>query len=300
MRLKLLASLVAFTLACDQATGYHPPSCKSAEYAMGHTLTPVATFSTPITVPDDGDACNAASVETPFQSLINQTQMLFNNLLNLKVRPSLRSVNGADIVIGSVPMIVGTEGGNWKALAYTGGTYSPAGLANSTWYYLYARIATGSIAISHSTTAPDSYLRTMNGNTDYVYLGAFVTDGAAAIRPFYGRNGETTYGDPVSIVTASPAPAVYTDVALTAGIPPHAQRARVGVRGVSDGRAADTLYLQPKGVITTINTYFNITSSLSGIFFYEMQTDTSRTIQYKMGVGTGSSEYYIYVYGYSE
>jgi hypothetical protein len=140
----------------------------------------------------------------------------------------------------------------------------------------------------------------MNGNTDYVYLGAFVTDGAAAIQPFFGRNGQITYGFPVHIVTTSPAPASYTDASLLAGIPPHAQRARVGVRAISDGRAADTIYLLPKGVTATIDTYFNIGATLSGIFFYEMQTNTSQTIQYKMGVGTGSSEYYIYVYGYSE
>ena len=296
--MRIVASLlfVLFCSACDQSAGYHPP--------MSHTLTPVATFSTPLTVPDDGDACNAASVETPFQSLVNQTQVLFNGLLNLKVRPSLRSVNGADIVIGAVPMIVGTEGSNWKALAYAGSTYSPAGLANSTWYYLYARIATGSIAISHSTTAPDSYLRTMNGNTDYVYLGAFVTNSSAEIQPFFGRDGKITYGYPIAIVTATPAPSSYTDASLLAAIPPHAQRAIVGTYGLSDGRSVDDIYLIPKGIsVAVVNTVFKIGSTQSSVFLIEMQTNTSQTIQYKMGVGGTAgqpSELYIRVYGYSE
>ena len=45
---------------------------------MSKTLTETATFTANIVVPVDGDARNAASVETPFQSLANRTKYLNN------------------------------------------------------------------------------------------------------------------------------------------------------------------------------------------------------------------------------
>ena len=288
--------LALLAIGCD---GYHLP--------MSHTLTPVATFSTPLTVPDDGDACNAASVETPFQSLVNQTQVLFNGLLNVKVRPSLRSVNGTDIVIGAVPMIIGTEGGNWKALAYTGGTYSPAGLASGTWYYLYARITTGSITISHSTTSPDSFLRTMNGNTDYVFLGSFRTDGSGVIIPFFARGSKVTYAASLTAVTDSGVPTTFTDLSLGSFVPPHAQRALITALGTPDG-ASDVGYIVTKGVTATGYTSASaaaykiyLTSSTSTVRFeFEVQTDTSQVIQYKFDTGGAGSLLIVDVVGYTE
>ena len=43
---------------------------------MPTNLTDVSTFTSPVAVPADGDARNAASVETPFQSLSNRTKYL--------------------------------------------------------------------------------------------------------------------------------------------------------------------------------------------------------------------------------
>jgi len=43
---------------------------------MPTNLTDVSTFTSPVAVPADGDARNAASVETPFQSLANRTKYL--------------------------------------------------------------------------------------------------------------------------------------------------------------------------------------------------------------------------------
>lgn len=295
--MKWILLLLVF-VACDQSAGYHPP--------MSHTLTPVSTFSTPLTVPDDGDACNAASVETPFQSLVNQTQVLFNGLLNLKVRPSLRSVNGTDIVIGAVPMIVGTEGGSWKALAYAGSTYTPAGLANNTWYYLYAKITAGSVVISHSTTAPDSYLRTMNGNTDYVFLGSFRTDGSGVIYPFFSRDGETMYAASVAILAFSSAPpTVATDVSLAGGVPPYSQKAYLNLIGHPDTGVAEGMNVKTKGVtaagISPVALSFTVNDKNdAGANLTWIQTDTSQTIQYYFDVGGGASRFALHVRGYSE
>lgn len=43
---------------------------------MSHNLTESATYTADVTVPDDGDARNAASVNTAFQALANRTKFL--------------------------------------------------------------------------------------------------------------------------------------------------------------------------------------------------------------------------------
>jgi len=43
---------------------------------MAHALTESSTFTASVTVPDDGDVRNAASVETAFQALANRTKWL--------------------------------------------------------------------------------------------------------------------------------------------------------------------------------------------------------------------------------
>jgi hypothetical protein len=45
---------------------------------MSHALTPVDAFTSPVTVPDDGDPKSAASVELPFQALADRVEFLRN------------------------------------------------------------------------------------------------------------------------------------------------------------------------------------------------------------------------------
>jgi hypothetical protein len=73
-------------------------------------------------------------VETPFQSLTDRSQLLYEAALNVLHRPSLSSTNGTSITIGDMAAVMGTEGGTWKTLAYATSSYSPAGLANSKRY----------------------------------------------------------------------------------------------------------------------------------------------------------------------
>jgi hypothetical protein len=46
---------------------------------MSHNVTPASTFTTTITVPDDGDSGLGASVESPVQALANRTEYLNDN-----------------------------------------------------------------------------------------------------------------------------------------------------------------------------------------------------------------------------
>lgn len=291
-----------------------PPAANSGDggacayhQSMSHTLTPTSQFSTPITVPDDGDACNAASVETPFQSLTDRSQLLYEAALNVLHRPSLSSTNGTSITIGDMAAVMGTEGGTWKTLAYATSSYSPAGLANSTWYYLYARITGGSVAISHSTTAPSSTLRNMNGNTDYAYLGAFRTDGSGVIIPFWSRQGRVDYAVRINVLNVGAnVTNSYTDLSLSTAIPPHVRKARVIAYGVPDTGITDfgvilTKGLTATGYSTSSNASWKVdlyTANDSHAF--TVVTNSSQQVQYKYNTGGGSSTAGIDVVGYDE
>ena len=292
-----------------------PPAANSGDggacayhQSMSHTLTPTSQFSTPITVPDDGDACNAASVETPFQSLTNRSQLLYEAALNVLHRPSLSSTDGTSITIGDMAAVMGTEGGTWKTLAYATSSYSPAGLANSTWYYLYARITGGSVAISHSTTAPSSTLRNMNGNTDYAYLGAFRTDGSGVIIPFYSRDGKVRYTGGVGALNIGAGVTnVYTDLSLSVGVPPHVRIVTLYVIGNPDsGAGTDSFHVLTKGVTafgyTTApcySLYMDIAAAVKGDEF-NVVTNRNQQIQYKFQTGGGTSALLIFIKGYQE
>lgn len=65
-------ALVALTVAAAAALTEAPP--------MAHPLTEADTFTADVSVPDDGDDRNAASVEVPLQSLTNRTRHLLNLL----------------------------------------------------------------------------------------------------------------------------------------------------------------------------------------------------------------------------
>lgn len=63
---------------------------------MAKNLVEVDAHTTPVTVPEDGDARNAASVETPFQALANRTNRA-NLRLNIKDQFALYRISGAAV-----------------------------------------------------------------------------------------------------------------------------------------------------------------------------------------------------------
>lgn len=80
---------------------------------MPTNLSDVSTFTSPVAVPADGDARNAASVQTPFQALANRTKWLYDKITNGVPRVQFYSstaalANVTGQVNGDVAIVNGT------------------------------------------------------------------------------------------------------------------------------------------------------------------------------------------------
>lgn len=117
-------------------------------------------------------------------------------------------------------------------------------LTGATWYYLYAYIDTGALAVEVSSTAPEQdYFHWKSGAPfTHRYLGAFRTDAAGVPFPFYALRGENRYAyDEIASTGANSlvpwgsfaGPAVTSQI-LTARIPPFTRPVRTIIRVEAD------------------------------------------------------------------
>ena len=216
---------------------------------MSHNLTEANEFSTPITVPDNGDAAEANSplVELALQKLTNRTRylnQLHNELANLvfNVTPAglllggsrISCADGATLKISRIATVylnnyAYATGGN---ISSPGGatTFTPAGLVANTWHYLYAYIDTGLNAVAYEvrTTPPEDTLVFCYNDHTRRYLGCFVTNAVGGILPFTKTGGRYLYRR-----SALPA---YTGTILLNGEVPSAPTALPLVGGSSTAR----------------------------------------------------------------
>lgn len=107
----------------------------------------------------------------------------------------------------------------------SGLAYTPAGLSNNVWYYLYASDVGGVLTFSHDTTVPDTGQYFKNGATTHRYLGAF-RRGASAIYPFTKIDGRYSYarqtGTQSFLAEGGIVSATDHSVDLSGLVPPHA------------------------------------------------------------------------------
>ena len=123
-------------------------------------------------------------------------------------RPSIRIV-GTAILIGTFAGYFPTYG---AILASAGTSYTLGGLANNTWYYIYATQVAGVITtFTTSTTVPDATLQHMTGDVDSIYLCCFRPDGAATPNAVRSVGGRYLYEDRFAVLTSG-ASAVYATV----------------------------------------------------------------------------------------
>lgn len=97
---------------------------------MAHALTETTTFTSSVTVPDDGDTENAASVEVPFQALANRTKNLDTRLGERGISSTLNDGTDARVALFDIEKTAfdDSHGGNlyklisqWKT---SPGTYA--------------------------------------------------------------------------------------------------------------------------------------------------------------------------------
>lgn len=200
-----------------------------------------AKFAPTLTVPSDGDADAVASVNGPFQDLLNG--MGASALLAAYVwnPPQCYSTDGVTLVVTPPGNFAVTSGGLWYVLSLAVsssigvGSTLGSGLANSTRYYVYLRYNAGSPAFFVSTTAPGSDLAYQAGGTDYRYVTTLITDAGGVILPFCQSGRKYAYfgfgtsatnlilsavavGGPTDITPGISWPSFATYVALSLGV----------------------------------------------------------------------------------
>lgn len=294
---------------------------------MSHDLTPVPAYSGVVTVPDSGDARTAASVETPFQRLADWSAHACAGVASrlawadeMSMAPG-GSNSSFSLTIGAIQTIVLLNSGGayhgYSANAATIGASKIEGggnLANSTWYYVYAYDNAGTVDYLISTTAPRAsrqYRNSVDGS-QYRYLGCFVTNPSGAPLPFRMHRGKYTYrlsGAAVADIRAlntSTTAGAATDVILARGgtagqelIPPHARVARVQVGATAAGGNALVL-LYTKADTTGLTFRHHIGDGLTTYAELDIETDSSRTVQYTFALSAGTGNAYIFVAGFYE
>lgn len=217
---------------------------------MPTTLTEVSQFTSTVAVPAAGDARTAASVGAPFQVLTDRTRFLYNALLGgAMTGPPVLSCDGtgSNLVVGPCVVLIGGV-----ALATTSDTTintanleSGGSYAVSTWYYVYAYNASGSLAFQISTVAPNAQRVWKNsGIGTHRYIGCFRTRSGGAPRAFRSERGHYTYRASAYAGSAAEQLAVNAvnlatrqTADLSAWLPPHARQARVIVIQNTSGGA---------------------------------------------------------------
>lgn len=215
---------------------------------------------------------------------------------------------GGDYNIGATNAIVFTAfdvviaGARLSAAAQT---YTPAGasIAPSTFYYLYAYNVAGVATITHSTTAPDSSLIFMTGNTAYRYLGWFVTDATAAPNSVVYRLrklgneywwNNTDAAKPASgfsygaTTTSIERPSGPTAIG---GVPPHIRHimVRVGIQNSNDAVLYSFVYMGTAQNTVNWRQLIHVPAAAAqAVFTYcELELTTNRTVWLWANVATG-------------
>jgi len=273
---------------------------------MSHDITPVNEFTADVTVPDNGDALDAGSVDDAFQAVTNRTVYLNDqkNLTNLAVTTLKNGFAGLLIGARNAASSDGThitvEGfqkmyiGNVPFDAQAAATVAPGSDSNDTWHYLYGYESLGLIAYERSTTGPDASRTFKSGDATRVYICSYYVDGSGNIRPFFKHANKVTWrrSKISDYVIATATPSTYTDQSLSAWMPSHSYMATLECIYVD---SAGTAKFRTNGDTT------NLTKAVGAgsVQEFNIETDGSQVIEYKLE-GASSPVFAIQAVGYYE
>lgn len=226
---------------------------------------------------------------------------------------------GNDLKIGGIHgvVLVGHENENDNS-AGVESTYTPAGLANSTWYHLYAISSAGVLAFAHATHAagaPDNSLvfRSVGASAlDQRRLCSFYVNGSGQIVGFR-KIGNLHLWD-FSAMAATSFRALnnghatsFTDVVLTTWMPPHARMVKIKAHFYGEFNFFRTGHIRTKGGTGDDHNFSVYGSSIDGagpasldvdIQTVDLLTDSSQTIQYTATAANAGM--FIWVLGFYE
>lgn len=276
---------------------------------MSTTLTETSSFDASIVVPAGGDARNAASVNPAFQKLANRTRYLLDGFANGAFAQGPRYVyypgDGLGVRIAPIPEMFFGDVALAQPIEQL---FSSSGLTASVWNYLYAYNSSGSIAFEWSTTGPTVDHLYKTGDTTRHYLSSARADGSGVVIPFRRDRNKYLWRasaiGPVVIATGLTS-TTYADQSLATWVPPTSRVAIV--EGSVDDSSGPGGYVQfrTKGdtawVTASVSaSCFTSTSNGGGTKIFEIETDSSQRIQYRIQGSAGALFAAIGAVGYYE
>jgi hypothetical protein len=258
---------------------------------MPHTVTETDTFPATITVPNDGDDLDAASVEgaaVGFDGIVNRTRYLFNRLRHsgdFEWSGQLSCATGdTNVVVGPIhSLLIGN-----KLFSTSGNTSIPLAGVLSGWHVIYAYNNAGSLAFeapSYGSSPPDAGLLFKDGDPNYRYIGVVRANGSNNPMPFRATRGEYLWrvssGENHKLLAGGTL-ATFQNLSLATRVPPHGKSAilRLNLNAVGGSSGA---WVRTNGdTANTADTVISLVAAsgeTNGIV-EKVETDSAQTIQW--------------------
>lgn len=240
-------------------------------------------------------AAGVEAVSATWNGIQDQAASLYQVSWSWRGRRPRLTCDGGNVIVGAHQ---GCAMGTSQATALfvadnTAATIVLSGLTSDAWYYVYAYDDAGACIYETVTSAPDASLSYKSSDKTRAYVGCFYALSATTARPFRMYDGRYAYGaeNPASIIALAGGTAgSFTDVVLTALLPPHARLAQLYAI-VTAGGATDNALIRPNG---SSNTGLPLYPSACAV---PMATDSGQIVEYQKNSATTLS---LYVLGFDE
>lgn len=261
--------------------------------------------------PENGDDLDADEVRAMFQIALDRAHYARGGLWGQHLAAERFGVSPGGtstvfaVTVGAISSLcVRDSSGTWRPYTVAAETTldlgevegAPASLSNSTWYYVYAYSdGTTTLKFLINTTAPDAtgLWQSAGGDALRRYIGCFRTTSGGAPIAVTAYRGRYSYrvsdlgATGLRVLTAG-GDTSYTDVDLSALVPPHSRLAELSAYLIPNTAVATTIgsaTLRRKG--GTVGGVVGIecgtgTQWPSVERSFWLETDTSQDVQYKV------------------
>lgn len=284
---------------------------------MPLNLTETAAFGANVSVPVTGEPRTALSVRPAFQELADRSLWLRNGLNGLLVggdrMHTAAAVSGAGVWVPPIARLVLGS----RALSSSADLEAPTpggGLVADAWFYVYARDSSGVLALESSADPPDDALIFKSGDTTRRYIGCFrCNSGGTGVlafrktgRRYLYRGSADSGGGELRVKFGTGSVGSFTDLLIarddTAGdelIPPHARLAILQSQ-LSPNTGIASLVFRTNGDTGVAFRHEEADGLSSAYRQWDVETDSSRKLEYSFATPGGTTSYLIRCVGFEE
>lgn len=296
---------------------------------MSSTITPVSQYGGTLTIPSNGDDLDADTVAAAFQTVADRAEHLLDATEGAivwghkaRVAPGGAASGNTGVFVPMVEAVSILDGSTRRAVQVSGETqltttdhHGGVSLSASTWYYVYAFISAGALALEISADAPEAGLVWKSGaGRTHRYLFCFRTDGSGVPIPMQMTRGRYVYryssiasGYNIAGYTATQA---FTDLSLSTILPLHARIAHLLIEAINgDTDAGDELTVRVRtngdttgydGVTVPPAAAGDSDSYARGLLYTECETDASQLVEVEVSGSSGALAVNVFARGFSE